>query len=151
MKKAQIQIQESIFVLVIFTVLLLIGLVMFYRFTLAGINADINRYEFSKFQLLIQVIPAMNEFRCSSLGQEFECVDLEKVKAFYVLKKDYSREFGNRKITLEIIYPNEGKVYDMYLGKQTSKSISKISNLVSVYDAFDNKYKIGKLIVEGYS
>lgn len=152
LRKGQIQIQESILVLVTFTVILLIGLILFYNFAIAGIKADILSYENEKFQSLISVIPSMAEFRCSNLGQDQECIDLSKVRAFIEIKQDYGKVFGQKTIELQFIYPNEDKKYVIYSKKSASvRSARKISTLVSVYDVSQDKYKIGKLTVEAYS
>lgn len=152
MKKGQLQIQESIFVLIIFIVLLLIGLIMFYNFTISSIKADIASYESSKFRSLIEILPSIPEFRCSNLGQEQECIDLGKVDAFSKLGFDYFKEFGYRKITIEVIYPKEDKSYNVYEKRPRSfRSIKRISSLISLYDPGQDKYKIGKLTVEDYS
>ncbi len=151
LRKGQVQIQESLFVLIIFAVLLLIGLIIFYRFTIAGIKADINSYEDFKFKALIATIPEMTEFRCSLLGQDQECMDLEKVKGFSFLNEDYFKEFGYKNIMLEVVYPNENKIYTIYDKKPVKyTSIKRVSSLVSIYDSSDNKYKVGKIIVEWY-
>jgi hypothetical protein len=152
LRKGQVQIQESLFVLIIFAVILLIGLIIFYKFTIAGIKADINSYEDFKFKALIATIPEMNEFRCSLLGQDQECIDLEKIKGFNALDEDYFKEFGYKKIGLEVVYPNENKTYGIYDKKPAKYSnIERVSSLISIYDSSDNKHKIGKLIVERYT
>ena len=152
LRKGQIQIQESILVLVIFTVILLIGLILFYNFAIAGIKADILSYEDEKFRSLISVVPSMTEFKCSSLGQDQECIDLSKARAFIDIKQDYGKVFGQKTIKLQLIYPNEDKEYLIYSKRPANvKSARKISTLVSVYDVGQDKYKIGKLTVEAYS
>lgn len=152
LRKGQIQIQESILVLVIFTIILLIGLILFYNFAIAGIKADILSYEDEKFRSLISTIPSMAEFKCSSLGQDQECIDLSKARAFIDIKQDYGKVFGQKTIKLQLIYPNEDEEYLIYSKKPVAvKSARKISTLVSVYDVGQDKYKIGKLTVEAYS
>ena len=154
MKKAQVQLQESLFVIIIFVVLLIIGLIIFYRFTISGITADINSYEDFKFRAMINTVPSMTEFRCSSLGQDKECIDLEKVKAFTKLNMDYFQEFGYKTVSLEIIYPKENMEsnIDVYSKKPKKYTTTKkISTFVSVYDLEQDRYKVGKLIIEAYS
>ncbi|MEK6973698.1 MAG: hypothetical protein AABW41_00400, partial [Nanoarchaeota archaeon] len=90
--------------------------------------------------------------RCSNLGQDQECIDLSKVRAFIEIKQDYGKVFGQKTIELQFIYPNEDKKYVIYSKKSASvRSARKISTLVSVYDVSQDKYKIGKLTVEAYS
>ena len=152
MKKGQVQITETLLVLVVFSVLLLIALIIFYRFNISSITTDMNRYEDTKFRSLIGTIPSMSEFRCSNLGNDQECIDLDKVIIFKTIGVDYNKVFGYKNITLSMIYPKEDSVYNIYSNKpRATKTIKRISTFVSVYDSSQDKYKIGKLTIEAYS
>jgi hypothetical protein len=153
LKKGQVQITETLLVLVVFTVLLLIALIVFYKFNITSITSDMNRYEDIKFRYLISTIPSMSEFRCSNLGNDQECIDLDKVFIFKnIVGTDYNKIFGYKNITLSMIYPMEDNVYNIYSNKpKITKTTKKISTFVSVYDSSQDKYKIGKLVIEAYS
>jgi hypothetical protein len=152
LKKGQVQITETLLVLVVFTVLLLIALIVFYKFNITSITSDMNRYEDIKFRYLISTIPSMSEFRCSNLGNDQECIDLDKIIIFKDIGVDYTNIFGFKNITLNIIYPSEDNVYNIYTNKpKVTKTIKRISTFVSVYDSSQDKYKIGKLVIEAYS
>lgn len=151
MKKAQIQLQESIFVLVIFVILVLISLIVFFKFIDISITTDTTNYLDTKFYSLTNTIPAMPELRCSNLGIDQECIDLDKLKAFQGFSKEYTNVFGQKNITLIMIYPGNENSYPIYVNKPRSvKNTRLISTYVSIYDSGQDKYKIGKLIVEEY-
>ncbi len=151
MKKAQVQLQESIFVLVIFIILILISLIVFFKFMDISITTDTTNYLDTKFYALTNIIPVMPELRCSNLGIDQECIDIDKVKAFQEFSKGYSNVFGQKNITLIMTYPGNENNYQIYLNKpRNTKNTRVISTYVSVYDSSQDKYKIGKLIVEEY-
>ncbi len=151
-KKGQLQIQETILVIFIFTIILLIGLTVFYRYTIDSIRADQEKYEDFKFKVGISSIPSMSEVKCSFLGEQKECIDLEKARAFSIYSKDYFSLFGYSNITLYLVYP--GSVHKpilIYYRKPTVVRQSQIiSTPVLVYDPEDADYKIGKLVLVRY-
>ena len=96
-KKGQLQIQETILVIFIFTLIIGLSLVVFYKFNINSIKEDTLEYEEYKFKQLIDVIPNMPELKLSEIGIESEwCIDLLKAKAFSELQDNY--DFGYKKI-----------------------------------------------------
>jgi len=97
MKKGQVQMQESIFVIFLVMLLILIGMVSFFKYSSAGIEESKLEYEDYRFKQLIGVIPNLPELRCSHLGVADECVDLLKVNAF-----DWNYDlFNGKKIEID--------------------------------------------------
>lgn len=138
-KKGQLQIQETILVLFIFTLIVGLSLIVFYRFNVNSIKEDTLAYEEYKFKQLIDVIPNLPELRLSEIGIESDwCIDLLKAKAFSDLQDNY--DFGYTKIGIGdfILYDNS----------RESESVRKYSTPVCIYD--DDKYEMAKLEVEWY-
>ena len=79
MKKAELQIQESILVLFVFFIILGISLTFFYQYQSSNINADRFRYEQTRYYESLANIPNMPELRCSSLTDEEDCIDTLKL------------------------------------------------------------------------
>ena len=151
MKRGQLQIQESMLVVMVFLILLILGLILFYRFTIQTIRSDIESYNDFKFTRLTETIPSMQEFRCSNLGNSEECLDLEKIKAFNDLNLDYFEYFGYANITILVVYPRAGEYVQVYYQKPTKiNSIRKVSTPVSIYNAKEDRFEVGKLVVEAY-
>lgn len=150
-KRGQLEIQESTLIIFIFTIILLIGLSIFYRYTVDSIKADNEDYYDFRFKAGISSIPSMAEVSCSFLGEQKECVDLEKARAFSLYSKDYFYLFGYSNITLYVVYPSgEGPVLIYYRRPEVSKQLLTISTSVLVYDAFDSDFKAGKLVLVRY-
>ena len=138
-KKGQLQIQETILVLFIFTLIVGLSLIVFYRFNVNDIREDTLEYEEYKFKQLIDVIPNLPELRFSEIGIESEwCIDLLKAKAFSDLQDNY--DFGYRKIGIGDLI-----LYDNF---RESESVRKYSTPVCVYE--DGEFEVAKLEVEWY-
>ena len=153
MKKAEIQIQESILVIFFFIIIFIVGFILFYQFTLLGIKNDIESYKAFTSEQLVVVIPSMGEFRCSFLGTEDECIDIGKVIAFERLDDSYlKKDFGNRKIILQVVYPRErNREYEIYSNVPRRYDSKKIlSSLISIYDPKEDTFKVGNLVIEEY-
>ena len=148
MKRGQLQIQESIFVLFVFFIILVIGMVVFYQMEFRSIERMRKENEDVTFYYLISYVPAMPEVVCSEKGIVEECVDLVKARAFASYDNDYYRKiFGNRKIILNA----DGEKIELYDFEPSKYSAERIiSTPVSVYNPRDKSYTIGKLEVHDY-
>lgn len=148
MKRGQLQIQESIFVLFAFFVILVIGMIVFYQMELRGIDRMRQENEDVTFYYLISYVPAMPEIVCSEKGIIEECVDISKAKAFADYDNNYYRGiFGERRILLLV----EGEEIELYDAEPRTFSAERvISTPVSVYMPRYGNYIIGKLEVHNY-
>jgi len=172
MKKGQIHISETILVVFVVIIIILVGVIFYFRFTIARNEAL--PYELSERQATIMLAKAVNldEIACS----EEDCVDTAKFLPFKrVLAEDYDRFkkiFGRKKIVFRIIYPEpEESVKDVecgvaeYIqveypencGKWTLYEFNpenelgaKISTVVSLYFPETDQYKVGRLEIEHY-
>jgi len=148
LKKGEIQIQESIFVVFIFFMILMIAMVVYYQFERKSIEGIREDYDENLFYNLISYVPSLPELQCSSLGINDECIDLEKAKAFRISSEDaYKGILGYKKISLSVV----GEEFLLYEFRPSSYlSERAINSPVSVYDSEDGNYLIGVLEVVMY-
>ena len=149
MKKGELTTLETILVIFIFIVLLIIGLIVFYRFNSLSIQREREEYETYKFELLVAVLPNMAELKCSNLNIEEECIDVSKIGGFASLSKDY---FKGKAISISIedvylkkeswkIYENKPRNYNRFIN---------VSTPVTLYYPNEKKYSIGVLKLGRY-
>ncbi len=159
-KKAQLEIHETILVIFIFIILLLVGITFFYRFSLQSIENIKEEHETAKFNELVSVIPNMAEIKCSHLTKESKCIDVIKLSSFVETSKKY--KFGFKNITIIKTYPENinnkctrfnfisCNYWDIYFAKKVTETRFIISTPVSLYYPNEDKYEVGKLIIERY-
>ncbi|MFH1376359.1 MAG: hypothetical protein ABIH25_01865 [Candidatus Woesearchaeota archaeon] len=149
MKKGQLQIQETGFVIFIVVVILLIGFVLFYQFQIRSIENLNEKYQEDKFEDMISFVPSMPELSYSVRGDQKGSIDFYKARAFADVSDNeyYKNLFGYKKITLKVS-ADTLVLYDNKLSSYTG--IRKITSPVSVYNAWDEKYYVGVLEVERY-
>ena len=106
MKKAQVQHMETIFVLFILVVIIFIGIIFFFQFFNKSLGEKQERFTDIDATILTDSIVSMPEFTC---GKTSNCMDIFKIFAFQELDLEsdpyYKKLFGNKEITLELIYP----------------------------------------------
>ena len=111
MKKGQLQIHETILVLFIFIVLLVIGMIFFYRYNAQSLRDSVFEIELSRFNAMLSTFPQSPEIRCSFLGQDSSCVDSYKLIGFKDLiesdKSYYRAKYGFKNITFYMLYPKK--------------------------------------------
>ena len=142
MKKGQIQINETMIVIFIFTVMLVIGFVSFFKFTISDIKSDNLEYEEKKAKWLIEFVPNMYELRL----ENDLCIDSMKAEAFSMISESYSDLFGLKKIS---IVGSENVVLYNGVGFQGGNS-RKYSSPVCVYNSQHDIFSMAKLEVEWY-
>lgn len=162
MKKAQVQIQETILVIFIFIIILGIGLIIFYKFNESSIQEIEKNDRMVYFYNMIGTLPNMPELKCSSLGDEKECIDVSKLIAF----KDKG-EFFNSNITIYTVYPEKSRqectVQKLNAGQDCGTFLvftniprewnnkKVIYTPVSLYYPDKDVYELGALVIEVYS
>jgi len=154
MKKGEIQMQETILVLFIFFIILVMGLIFFYRYNLSSIeNYKVELIENEQY-LLLSTLP--NYLGYSYLGNNENAIDTSKLL-------NLNLSLGFKKITIEVVYPEVNDIecnYNSYPGcKQfivyDKAPINIRNNIiksipVSLYYPLEDKYRSGLLIVEAY-
>jgi len=137
LKKGQLQIQETAIVIFIVTVIIAIGLIVFYRYTVDDIKDDNARYVDEKAKGLIEVLPNLPELKVSEMGIEADwCID-EK-KAFVFNNGFY--DFGRKRIKIDEI-----TLYDNLDGLVETR---KFSSPVCLFDPIIEKKEMAKLVIE---
>lgn len=162
--KGQLQINETILVLIIFTILAIVGLIFFHNFNIRNIKAQYDYNEKVKTFTLLTTFQDLSEIKCSSQIKDVDCVDTLKLFSF---KKLNNINFGNKKISIELVYPkiaekecsserfqwdypncNYWVLYEKELSKVKSKEI--ITTPVSLFYPLTEEYKVGLLKIESY-
>ncbi len=166
MKKAQIQMMETVFVLLIFLVFVGFGLIFFFNYSSKNIKQkthELATLDAIKIALLAQNAP---EFVCTSkMYIDTTCFEKEKLVAFQsllLLPNSYMNTFyfdlfGYSKITVTKIYPKpqpgfSPERFELYKRvKPNWKSNSSFLMPVGLYDSVRDKVELGVLQVEVYS
>jgi len=155
-KKGIVQLQESILVMFFIMIIIAMGLIIFYRFSLSSVHNYEDEYRDQ--QLLSLLITLPNDFGYSYLGDSKNAIDTTKL-----FNQDL--DYGFKKIKIQQVYPvisdeikctpnsypnncNTFVVYDRTSDRFKNKLIESIP--ISLYYPLDNKYRAGKLIVEYY-
>ena len=154
-----VQLQESILVMFFIIVIIAMGLIVFYRFSLNSVHNY--EAEYREQQLLSLLITLPNDFGYTYLSDSKNAIDTSKLfnKEFLNENLDY----GFKKIIIQQIYPQEDVVecdqlnypncnfFVVYSrGNVRLKNTLIESRPVSLYYPLDDKYRAGKLIVEYY-
>ena len=142
-RRGQIGINETILVMFVFFIILMIGMVLFFQFSMNSSRNEIEEYQEFKFKQLISVVPSMNELKYSKLGIEDEwCVDLLKARAFASISDSY--DFGRKKIS---IYSFEDIVlYDKISSLATG--IRVVSSPICLYDPRSEVFSLAELEIK---
>ncbi len=161
--KGQLQINETILVLIIFTILAIVGLIFFHNFNMNSIKSQYVSNEKIRTFTLLKTFQDLPEIKCSFQIKDVNCVDSLKLFSFKKLNKI---NFGNKKISMELIYPegtekecnperfqeypncNYWNLYEKKPSKFKSKEI--ITTPISLFYPLTNEYKIGLLKIESY-
>ncbi len=160
-KKAQVQIGETVGVIMFFTLIMIITLVFIVKQN-AG-NQEKARVQKVNELLttLARTIQTMNELRCSKLSTEtLGCLDLEKIKAFndelqhndFALSY-YKNIFGFSKIDVSIVYaydPVQENNYTIYNVTGNLTDSLYFAMPIQVYDPIAHKNMLGMLEIEYY-
>ena len=163
LRKGQLEIQETMLVLIVFVVIFMIAFIFYYRFTTESIKNENIKFNDERFSLLTNNLPNMAEFKCTSNKQEEECLDALKLIAFSEVSGQYKKEFGASKLTIKVIYPEtntetceKGNLKDCGLfnlydtSTNNIKNVKKVSTPISIFYPNEKLYKIGVLEVEWY-
>jgi hypothetical protein len=156
LKKSQIQIGENIAIIIVF-ILLVVGALLFY--------ARIQRSEFSvkkeedldkEFVQIAQKVSFIPELRCSQENVPVEnCFDALKLGKFSSLVNSsylyYENDLKASTITLEQVFPDNGKKWVLYDNPQNMSSSIPAYIPVSIFNATDGSlgsYYLGVLVVQ---
>lgn len=158
MKQAQLQISQSIFI-VIFLLLLIVFGIVFY----SGAQESSVKRKQSKFAELesiekAQISSSLGELRCSMTGTEqTSCFEVERIQAFINLTEEHPRltqqyyfsKLGDTQIVIEQVYPTEEQwlVYNNTLSDSVRQSGLPVIIPVSLYSSARQTYGYGVMYV----
>jgi hypothetical protein len=165
MKKAQLEMGETIFALIIIILLIMMGLIFAFRGEKATIEEKVDTLGNLDAAALAQVVANLPELIYSpgSVKQQ-SSFDKSKIEAFQKLIEHYpelSREYyfdklGNVEIKIEQIYPvTEAEPIEIYLNDFDVDDIvmsfgTPVKIPTSIYDPVTNQYAFGVLYVTRY-
>ena len=151
-KKAQIQIFETIAVLVVFFILLGIGFIFYTKVIKSNIESDTAEISQSKSVSIAQRVMFLPEIQCSEDNVPKEdCIDTLKLdSAISVINKPenslyYYDLFEFSDISIKEIYPSSGVAIQLY-SKITTDYKNKFQTNAPV-TLYDPKTKINKFVV----
>lgn len=161
MRKGQIQIGETIFI-VIFILIIIVFAFVFY----SGAKEDETQQTRARFAELesiekSQIASSLPEIRCTLNGVVKEsCFEIERMESFTSLtennpsmtREHYVSKLGNTRLVVEQIYPKKRTwvLYNNTLGENVSQSGLPVIIPVSLYDASAENYNYGILYVTNF-
>lgn len=164
MKKAQLQLGETIFAVIIILFLIIFGLV-FYNNERTNTTSQ-QRNEFTDLETvsLTQLATNLVELQCSTQGvREQSCYDISRIESFVHVRESegdlanelYFSQFGNAEIKIEQIYPQpeegEGE-WDIYYNELEGFTFApQVIIPISLYDGVLDQYYFGILYVRKFS
>lgn len=161
-RRGQIQLGETVAVVVIIVILLILGIAFWGRESGSGI---VDTQKQSRALAVIEIantLPDLPELKCYKSGvSEVKCIDMYKAISMKDAMSDdevlkyYNNYFMNSKITLYIIYPPvpEGQEENItiYDARFNAKTDTKLIDLpVNIEDSVNGITRFGILSVEGY-
>lgn len=162
-KKSQIQMAESIAVVIIIIFLLVIGVVFWSNIKKSDIDVKKTEYQDLSVIEIAKIASELPELRCynANIVTKVNCFDWYKILALNKTIKNpslgkeifsyYNYYFKNSRVTIREIYPNETSViiYDNNISKTTTLQIT-IPIIIERNYGSSSKKSFGMLIVEGY-
>ncbi|GIU69231.1 MAG: hypothetical protein KatS3mg002_0467 [Candidatus Woesearchaeota archaeon] len=162
-KKSQIQMAESIAVVIIVIFLLVIGIVFWSNIRKSDV--DVKKIEYQDLSVIeiAKIASELPELRCynNNVITKVNCFDWYKVLALNKTIRDpaykdalfsyYNYYFKNSRVSIKEVYPNETSIviYDNNISKTTTLQIT-IPIIIEKNYGTVSKKSFGLLIVEGY-
>ncbi len=161
-RKSQLKIGETIFVLMIFFIMMTLGAVFYVKIQSVSGNEEQQKQLDLRTIKIAEQVKSLPEIVCTqSAIQEFDCIDLIKLTAFSTMmnnqqqkqyKQYYSQVFTNVNIKVQQLYPAEIS-YPLFsntavITKGAKKSVSTIFLPVTLFDPIKNENSFGIITVE---
>lgn len=154
LKKSQMKMLESIFVLIIFFFMLIFGIIFYTNYKIQ--NSKDRDYESSEIRLIeisnrLQNLP---EIQCTIDGVyvEFDCIDLHKFESFVDYSKDnvgyYSKLLYNSFINVTQTYPTTFNHQIYSSGETDNFNIVRLP--VNIYNASSKMNNFGYITIGVY-
>lgn len=158
-KKAQMQMGESIFVVIIILLLIIFGIVFASNAQKDEIVKKNAEFQELDAITLSKYASSLAELQCSLLDvTELSCLEIDKMTAFVNVTEKYPEisaeyyfsQFGNANITVQEIYP-ENRTWNIYYNGLEDGEIGSTKRTaipVSLYDGITKRKSFGVLIID---
>ncbi|MGM5480993.1 MAG: hypothetical protein ACQESE_01135 [Nanobdellota archaeon] len=159
--KAQIQVSESIFIVIFILIIIIFGIVFY-----SGAQEEETREKRARFAELesiqvAQIASSIPEIQCSLTNvQKPSCFEIEKMDSFINItenKRSLTREYffsklGNTRLVVREVYPeeNEWVLYNNTLADDVTQSGLPVLIPVSLYKATSGEYHYGVLYITNF-
>ena len=153
MKRAQIQIGETIAVLFVFFILIIIGFMFYVKIIKSNIELETEELSQLRSVGISQKIMFLPEVQCSEDNIIIDnCIDILKLdSAQSIMKKNeiyYYDLLEFSDVSISQIYPNEAK-WNLYSRKIEDFNSKFVTNVpISLYDPATRKHGFGVLTIE---
>ncbi len=157
-KKAQIQMMETITVLLVFFIIVFLGLVFYSKIMRSKVSEEADKIEELSQIEIAQLASSLPELQCSQDNiLRSNCIDLLKLEAASnggVIQGNpntYFNIFAFSNITVKTIFPSSTEEWQLYT-KEPNVIGSKLPTFfpISLYDPKEKEYRFGLMIVEVY-
>jgi hypothetical protein len=161
-RKAQLQMGESIFAVIIILLLIVFGIVFASNAEKDEITQDKEEFLDLDAITLSKYASSLAELQCSLLDvTELSCFDVDKMIAFINVTEKYPEisaeyyfsQFGNANITVREIYPSN-RSWEVYYNGLKDGEIGRSKTTmvpVALYDGITKKKSFGVLIIKSIS
>ncbi|MBD3209341.1 hypothetical protein GF367_02895 [Candidatus Woesearchaeota archaeon] len=159
LRRGQLQIGESMIVIILILIIGVFALVFFANMTKAKYQVRLGQYEDLNAVETAHIVNSLYELRCAKTGATEVCVDKHKALAFAQLQQDepelvndyYFDLFRYSRIELQEIYP-EGHNYTLYEVNASSQGqvVKALVMPVAIYNNSAGTNSFGILSVERF-
>ncbi len=157
-KKGQVQMGESIAVIIIVIILIFFGVIFWNNVSRSSGEEALKQDQELETIQIANLIPNMPELKCYEGGSEpVGCLDWYKIIAFNKTldedskaKEYYAQYFAHTKITIVKVYPEELNVTIFDASIDGAVKGVKITIPVNIYDPVLRKNSYGLIVVDGY-
>lgn len=166
LKKSQMEIMQTMIILIVFFILIVFSLIFFYRFQLSETSVKLAEFNEKTMIEKAQEVYILGELGCSTDNViKYDCIDLMKLDSFKLSLSNpanyiyYRGLLGFIKIEIEEIYPSYRKINytgerALYDGKPgflyNSRPIQIPVSLFNATDTTVGSYYFGVLTVTSY-
>ncbi len=146
MKKAQMQMMESIMAFIVLSIIVIFALVIYFNSQQNSIKEELAKVKSTNSLSVFYNVIGSYEFRCSDASQK-NCLDYYKLSSFKSavssdenMKSYYVSKFGHSIITLNVDYPKQFNLTLFNATPLTYSSESTIFFPVVVFNETDGFY-----------
>lgn len=159
-RKAQIQMNETLFVVFFILIIIILGFVVYSKFQETKIKEQQKAFKNLRVIEMAHRLSSWPELECSVGGvTEFVCLDIPKLMIFRNFIETSKQEdtyafnyyfnlLGDSKIIVTEVYPRQGfppsnRFWELYDNPGRTKVIDRIPVPVNLYDPFTKTYSFG--------